>query len=166
MMKKACWVLVASLLTAAPAAGQSQYQTSFEFGLGYTRPAVENFDMVSLLVQGEDYFLETGLGVRINEGVRGNNIFSWLVRAGARPFMLGNTMGHVGGEFSLHTNATVDKNGEAKALIGLAFLFGVSHNLTDHFNVAVHVYPLSLEFGGPKTVTKIGVAELGAHILF
>src|SRR2546422_2522657 len=165
-MKKRAWVLLASLLAASPAGAQSQYQATFEVGVGYTRPAVQRpFDMASLLVQGEDYFLETGIGLRVNGGVNENNVLSWLVRAGVRAILLGNTTVYAGGEFSLHTNATIDKHGETKALIGVAALFGVSHPVTDHFEAAVHVYPLAFEFGGRKTIATIGTAEVGAHIL-
>ena len=168
-MKKVLWVLLACVAVAAPAAAQSQYQTTFEFGLGYTRPSVEEFDMVSLLMQGDDFYFETGLGFRLNAGYGDNNILSWMLRAAARPIVLGNTTVHVGGEFSVHTNATVrTENGQQKAkpLIGVGALFGVSHPITDHFNVEVHVYPLAFDFGGEKTITKFGVAETGAHILF
>jgi hypothetical protein len=164
MYKKAIWILLATLGAAVPAAAQSQYQTTFEFGIGYTRPVTENIDMASLLLQNDNFFIESGVGVRTNSGVDGKTIFSWLVRGGVRPFVVGNTTGHVGAEFSLHTNATED-NG-ANTLIGLGLLAGVSHSLSDHLTFAVHVYPLAFEFGGSKTKTKLGVAELSAHILF
>jgi hypothetical protein len=165
-MKKATWILLATLLAAAPSAAQSQYQATFEFGIGYTRPIVEAIDMASLLLQGEDFFLETGVGVRTHASVLGDDaIFSWMVRGGARPFVVGNTVGHIGGEFSLHTNATID-NGEADTLLGLGLMAGVSHPFADHLNFAVHVFPLAFEFGGEDTVTKVGVGEISAHILF
>jgi hypothetical protein len=165
-MKKIAWVLLASLLAAAPATAQSQYQATFEFGVGYTRPVVEGPDMVSAILLGEDFFLESGIGLRTHASVIGDDaVFSWMVRGGARPFVIGNTVGHLGGEVSLHTNATRD-NDQADTLIGLGLMAGVSHPFADHLNFAVHVFPIAFEFGGEDTITKIGVAEISAHILF
>jgi hypothetical protein len=163
-MKRTFWGLLVLLACARPAAAQSQFQSTFELGVGYTRPAVERFDMVSLLLQAPDFFLESGIGVRTNSGF-GDTVFSWLVRGAVRPFVVGNTTGHLGAEFSLHTNGTADSGGSS-TLIGLGFLVGVAHPLTEHLNFAVHLYPIALEFGGTDTIAKLGVAELGAHILF
>lgn len=173
-MKQVSWVLLASLaIAAAPAAAQSQFQSTFEFGVGYTRPAAGDIDMASLLIQADDYFVESGIGIRTNSGVDGDAVFSWLVRGGLRPFLLGNVTGHIGGEFSLHTNSAVKLEGsgpgarlEPNTLLGLGFYAGVSHAVADHLNVAVHVYPFVFEFGGEDTVTKILVGEFSAHILF
>ena len=117
------WIL--GLLLAAPAAAQSNFQSNFQIGLGYTRPAVETIDMATLLLQAEDFFFESGIGIRTNSGISDDTVFSWMVRGGVRPFMVGSLTGHVGGEFSLHTNSVVD-NGEASTLIGLGLLIGVS----------------------------------------
>jgi hypothetical protein len=159
-------LLLATLAAAAPVHAQSQFQSTFEVGVGYTRPAIEQVDMATLLIQADDFFGETGIGFRTNSGVGNDTVFSWLVRGGARAFQLGNVRGHVGGEFSLHTNATYDENGNTSSLIGLAFLVGASHPIADHLNVAVHVYPLAFEFGGEDTVVKIPVGEMGIHLLF
>jgi hypothetical protein len=157
----------AGLLIAAPVRAQSQFQSSFELGVGYTRPAIESIDMASFLLQADDFLLETGIGIRTNSGAGGDDtVFSWLVRAAARSFQLGNVRGHFGGEFSLHTNAAVDESGEIGTLIGLGFLIGASHQLADHLNAEVHVYPITFEFGGEDTVAKIAVAEVGVHLLF
>jgi hypothetical protein len=165
MAMKTTWMLLAaSLALAAPAAAQSQFQSTFQLGIGYTRPSVEEFDMVSALLQAEDFFFETGIGVRTNSGF-GDTIFSWMVRGAARPFVVGNTTGHIGGEFSLHTNSTVD-DGEASTLLGLGLMVGVLHPLTEHLQFGVHVFPIAFEFGGNDTIAKLGVAELSAHILF
>ena len=172
MKKMAFWTLLASLVIAVPAAAQSQYQSTFEIGVGYTRPSTENIDMVSFLLQADDFFVETGIGIRTKAGLTatgpggGDNVISWLVRGAARPFMIGNTTGHVGAEFSLHSNSTLDDNGDPSTLLGFGVFVGVAHQVTDHFNLAVHVFPLSFGFGGKDTVAKIGVAEIGAHILF
>ena len=169
MMKRTrsiSWVVFGVLLLAAvPAAAQSQFQSTFELGVGYTRPATENFDMVSFLLQADDFFLESGVGFRSNAGLDGDTVFSWLVRAAARPFVVGNVRGHIGGEFSLHTNRASDDN-EVGTLIGLGLLVGASHQIADHLNIAVHVYPLAFDFGSTDTVTKIGVGEFGIHLLF
>lgn len=157
---------LAALLLAGPAWAQSQYQSTFELGVGYTRPASENSDMVSFLLQADDYFVESGIGIRTNSGTRGDTVFSWLLRAGARAIQMGNVRGHVGGEFSLHTNGTLNDRNESVTLIGLGFLVGASYQVADHLNLAVHVYPLAFDFGGADTVTKIGVGEVGVHLLF
>lgn len=167
MMKKISRLLMvaACLAVAVPSAAQSQFQSTFEVGIGYTRPATENMDMVSVLLQAEDFFLETGIGLRTNAGIGGDSVFGWLVRGGMRPFALGNVRGHVGAEFSLFSNSTSD-NGESATLMGLGFLAGGSYQLADHLNLAVHLYPLAFEFGGGDTVTKFLVGELGVHLLF
>ena len=157
------WIL--GLLLAAPAAAQSTFQSTFQVGIGYTRPAVESIDMASLLLQAEDFLIETGIGFRTNSGVDDETVFSWLVRGAVRPFMVGSLTGHVGGEFSLHTNSVRD-DGEASTLIGLGVLTGVSTNIVNHLNLAIHVYPFAFEFGGDDTVTKFLVGEIGAHFLF
>ena len=164
-MKTTSWVFLAVLLVAAPVAAQSQFQSTFELGVGYTRPTVEDIDMVSFLLQADDYFLESGIGFRTNSGYGGDTVFSWLVRAAARPFVVGNVRGHVGGEFSLHTNSASD-NGDTGTLIGLGFMVGASHQIADHLNIAVHVFPLAFDFGNTDTITKIGVGEFGIHLLF
>ena len=125
MMKKISRLLMvaACLAVAVPSAAQSQFQSTFEVGIGYTRPATENMDMVSVLLQAEDFFLETGIGLRTNAGIGGDSVFGWLVRGGMRPFALGNVRGHVGAEFSLFSNSTSD-NGESATLMGLGFLVG------------------------------------------
>ena len=157
---------LAILLAAAPVAAQSQFQSTFELGVGYTRPAVESIDMVTFLLQADDYFLESGVGFRTNSGLNGDDtVFSWMVRAAARPFVIGNVRGHVGGEFSLHTNSASDGN-DIGTLIGLGLLVGASHQFADHLNIAVHVYPVAFDFGNTDTVTKIGVGEFGIHLLF
>lgn len=172
-MKKFTWVLLASLTMAAPVAAQSQFQSTFEVGIGYTRPASGDIDMASLLIQADDFLLESGIGIRTNSGVNGDAVFSWLLRGGLRPFLLGNLTGHVGGEFSLHTNSTVKientvlgPRAEPNTLLGLGIFAGVSHQVADHLNLAVHVYPFAFEFGGEDTVTKFLVGEFSAHILF
>lgn len=167
MRKKLCWVLLATLALAAPASAQTQVETAFEVGLGYGNPVARNalggsdFDMATLLIQGDDYLFETGIGL----GFGGETVFSWMVRGAARPFLVGNVLLHTGAEFSLHTNSTVDADGAA-TLIGLGFMFGVSHQVTDHINGSVHVYPLSFSFGGFDTLVNIGSARFGAHFLF
>lgn len=173
MKKTAFWTVLVSLVIALPAAAQSQYQSTFELGVGYTRPSTENIDMVSFLLQADDFFVETGIGVRTKAGIAsvsgpggGDNVISWLVRGAARPFVIGNTTGHIGAELSLHSNSVLDDNGDVSTLMGIGVFCGVSHQVTDHFNLAVHVFPLSFGFGGRDTVAKIGVAEIGAHILF
>jgi len=156
---------LAGLLLVGPAWAQSQYQSTFELGVGYTRPSTENVDMASFLLQADDYFVESGIGFRINGGQGGDTQFSWLLRAAARALQVGNVRGHVGAEFSLHTNGTRDSGGTA-TLIGLGFLVGASHQVADHLNLAVHVYPLAFDFGGAETITKIGVGAIGVHLLF
>lgn len=170
MKKTAFWTLLASLVIALPAAAQSQYQSTFELGIGYTRPSTENIDMMSFLLQADDFFVEMGFGIRTKAGLPGpgggDNVISWMVRGAARPFVIGNLTGHVGAELSLHSNSVLDENGDVNTLLGLGIFFGVSHQVTDHLNLAVHVFPLAFGFGGADTVTKIGVAEIGAHLLF
>jgi len=163
-MRRTSWVLASIVLAASPVAAQSQFQSTFQLGVGYTRPSVERFDMVSGLIQAEDFFIESGIGVRTNSGY-GDTIFSWMVRGALRPFVVGNTTGHIGGEFSLHTNATADTDGSS-TLLGLGFMVGVAHPITEHLNFGVHVFPVAFEFGGVDTIAKLGVAELSAHILF
>jgi hypothetical protein len=158
------WILL-TLLVAAPAAAQSTFQSTFQVGIGYTRPAVEAIDMASLLLQAEDFLIESGVGIRTNSGVGGDTVFSWLVRGAVRPFLVGSLTGHVGGEFSLHTNSAVD-NGESSTLIGLGLLTGVSTTVVNHLNLAIHVYPFAFEFGGDETVSKLLVGEFAAHLLF
>jgi hypothetical protein len=168
MMKKISWVWVvaACLAVAVPSAAQSQFQSTFEIGVGYTRPATENMDMLSFLVQADDFFVESGIGLRTNAGLGGDSVFGWMVRGGMRPFKLGNVRGHVGGEFSLFSNSTVNGDGDPATLLGLAFLVGGSYQVADHLNLAVHLYPLAFEFGGADTVTKLLVGEMGIHLLF
>jgi len=167
MRKKLCWVFLATLALAAPASAQKQMETAFEVGLGYGSPAVRNVlgggnvDMATLLIQGDSYLFETGIGL----GFGGDTVFSWMVRGAARPFLVGNVLIHTGAEFSLHTNSTVDADGLG-TLIGLGFLFGVSHQVTEHINGSVHIYPLSFSFGGFDTLVNIGTAKFGAHYLF
>jgi len=158
------WILLA-LLMAAPAAAQSTFQSSFQVGIGYTRPAVDPIDMASLLLQAEDFLIESGIGIRTNSGIGGDTVFSWLVRGAVRPFLVGNLTGHVGGEFSLHTNSASD-NGKASTLIGLGLLTGVSTTVVNHLNLAIHVYPFAFEFGGDETVTQLIAGEFAAHLLF
>jgi hypothetical protein len=167
MRSKISWVVVvaACLAAAVPSAAQSQYQSTFELGIGYTRPATENMDMVSFLLRAEDFFVESGIGLRTNAGIGGDSVFGWLVRGGMCPFKLGNVRGHVGGEFSLFSNSASD-NGKSATLMGLGFLVGGSYQVADHLSLAVHVYPLAFEFGGSDTVTKFMVSEMGIHLLF
>ena len=164
-MKKWC-VIVVVMLAGQAAQAQSQYQTAFEAGVGYTRPGAGQFDMVTLLMQGDDYLVETGVGLRID----GETQFSWLIRGALRPAVAGNTILHVGAEYSLHTNSTLKDIGagvqELNSLSTVGLLFGASHPLTDHLNFEVHVFPLVFEFGGNDTVTRVLTAQLGAHILF
>jgi len=164
-MKKWCVIVVVMLAGAGAASAQSQYQTAFEMGVGYTRPGAGGFDMATLLLQGDPFYLESGIGFGINDGLNGDTVFSWLIRAAARPVAAGNTLVHVGGEFSLHTNSTY-KNGDAKTLSTVGFLIGASHPLSDHLNFEAHVFPFVLEFGGNETVTNFLKAQVGAHILF
>jgi hypothetical protein len=164
--KTISWVIIAGLLHAPATYAQSQFESTFEVGVGYTRPATESVDMVSLLLQADEFFFESGIGVRSNLQGRDDTVFSWLVRGGGRVYQLGNVKGHVGGEFSLHTNSAFDEGGGLSTLIGLGFLVGASHALADHLNVAVHVYPFAFEFGGEDTTTKILVGEIGLHMLF
>lgn len=158
-------MLLVVLAIAVPAGAQNQYQSTFELGIGYTRPSTENFDMVSFLLQADDFFVESGIGFRTNSGFGSDTVFSWLVRGGLRPFVLGNVTGHVGAEFSLHTNSAVDNDG-VNTLIGLGFIVGGAYQVADHLNLAVHVYPLAFAFGGEDSITKIGVGEFGIHLLF
>ena len=176
MRKKLCWVFLATLALAAPASAQTQVETAFEVGLGYGSPAARsflsggNFEMTTLLIQSDDYLFETGIGL----GFGGETVFSWMVRGAARPFLVGNVLIHTGAEFSLHTNSTIEGGdssdpsqiGQPNTLIGLGFLFGVSHQVTEHINGSVHVYPLSFSFGGAETLVDIGSARFGAHFLF
>ncbi|HZM17245.1 MAG TPA: hypothetical protein VFE28_14685 [Candidatus Krumholzibacteria bacterium] len=158
-MKK--WIVIAVVMLAGAAQAQSQYQTAFEVGVGYTRPGAGGFDMVTLLMQGDDYLVETGVGLKAD----GETQFSWLIRGALRPAMAGNTILHVGAEYSLHTNSAVEA-GELTSLSTVGLLFGASHPLTDHLNFEVHIFPLVFEFGGDDTVTRFLTAQLGAHILF
>ena len=159
-MKK--WCVIAVVMLAGQAAqAQSQYQTAFEVGVGYTRPGAGQFDMVTLLMQGDDYLVETGIGLRVD----GETQFSWLIRGALRPAMAGNTILHIGAEYSLHSNSAI-KSGELTSLSTVGVLFGASHPLTDHLNFEVHIFPLVFEFGGDDTVTRFLTAQLGAHILF
>lgn len=170
-MKKWCVIAVVMLAGAGVASAQSQYQTAFEMGVGYTRPAAGGFfgtggfDMATFLLQGDQFYLESGIGIGINAGLNRDAAFSWLIRAAARPVAAGNTLVHVGGEFSLHTNSTA-KDGEARTLSSVGFLIGASHPLSDHLNFEVHVFPFELEFGGQETITNFLKAQIGAHILF
>ena len=168
MRKKLCWVFLATLVMAAPASAQKQVETAFEFGLGYASPLVSSSvgagiqDMASLIIQSDNYYFETGIGLSFG----GNTVFGWLARGAARPFMIGNVLIHTGVEFSLHTNSTVNSSGEIGTMTGLGFLFGASHQVSDRINVEVHVYPLAFTFGGTDTITSIGAAKFGAHFLF
>ena len=165
-MKRLHWITLATLALAAPAAAQSQFETAFEVGVGYGRPGIGDFDMATMLVQGERYIFETGLGIATNSGVGGDDtVVSFLLRGGVRPITLGNTLVHVGGELSLHTDSAPDGSGSA-TLTCLGLLFGTSYALSDHFNVAVHVFPFVFGFGGDDTITKFATAQLGAHLLF
>lgn len=168
-MKKmlGCWLVLAMLACAVSAQAQSQYQTTFEVGLGYARPGIGGFDMMTLLLQGDEFFVETGIGVDINGSPVSSDdtTFSWLLRAAARPIVQGNTVVHVGGEFSLHTNATMD-GADIKTLTSVAMLVGSSHQIADHLNVSLHIFPFVLDFGGTDTGVSLMRAQLGAHILF
>jgi hypothetical protein len=174
-MKTISWLLGACLLAAVSAQAQSQFQSTFEMGIGYTRTVAGGSDMVSALLQADDFLIETGVGIRTNSGavtVRnnqlygGDTVFSWMVRGGVRPFVLGNVTGHVGAEFDLQTNSAVDETGDIGTLLGLGFLVGASHAVADHLNLSVHVYPIAFEFGGEDTVAKLLTATFGAHLLF
>lgn len=163
-----CWIGLVMLASALPALAQSQYQTTFEVGVGYARPGIGGFDMVTLLLQGDEFLVETGLGFEIN-GSRvdpDQTTVSWLLRAAARPVVAGNTIVHLGGEFSLHTNATIDSNGDVTTLSSVGLLVGASQQIADHLNVALHLFPFVLDFGGRDTGVSIARAQLGAHILF
>jgi hypothetical protein len=168
MRKKLCWVFLATLVLAAPASAQTQVETAFEVGLGYGKPAVRSilgsggFDMATLLIQSDDYLFESGIALGFGAD---NTVFGWMIRGAARPLMIGNVLVHTGAEFSLFTNSTLDADGAA-TLIGLGFMFGVSHQVTDHINGSVNVYPLSFSFGGADTLVDIGRATFGAHFLF
>jgi hypothetical protein len=160
--------MLATLLSAGTASAQSQYQTTFEAGIGYARPGIGGFDMVSVLLQADDYLVETGIGIDVNGSPLPGSTetaLSWLIRAALRPVVIGNTLLHVGGEFSLHTNSAVDE-GDIGMLTSVGVLFGVSQPLADHLNVAVHVFPFVFEFGNSDTVLNLARAQLGAHILF
>jgi hypothetical protein len=85
------------------------------------------------------------------------------VRAAPAAFVVGNVRGH-GAASLLHTNSASD-NGDVGTLIGLGSWWA-SHQIADHLNIAVHVYPLAFDFGNTDTVTKIGVGEFGIHLLF
>lgn len=168
-MKKmlGCWLVLAMLACAVTAQAQSQYQTTFEVGLGYARPGIGGFDMMTLLLQGDEFLFETGVGLDINGSPVNSDdtTFSWLLRAAARPIVQGNTIVHVGGEFTLHTNATVD-NGDIKTLTSVAMLVGTSYQIADHLNVSLHIFPFVLDFGGSDTGVSLARAQLGAHLLF
>lgn len=163
-MKKWC-VIAVVLFGAGVAEAQSQYQTAFEAGVGYTRPGAGGFDMVSLLLQGDDFLFETGFGLDVNGGQNGDTVFSWLLRGALRPAMAGNTILHVGAEYSLHTNSAA-KDLDVGTLSTVGILFGASHPFTDHLNLEVHVFPVVFAFGNDETVTRFLTAQLGAHILF
>ena len=165
MMKKcvkSCGIAGVMLLLAGAAGAQSQYQTTFEVGVGYARPGIGRFDMVSLLLQSDKYLFESGIGIDINGENGGDTVFSWLIRGAGRAITLGNTLVHIGGEFSLHTNSTSDGG----SLTTVAPLFGTSYGVTDHLNVAVHIFPIVFAFGNPDTVVQIAKAQLGAHLMF
>jgi hypothetical protein len=179
MRKKLCWVFLATLVLATPASAQKQIETAFEFGIGYGSPAISSsggggfgggggiHDMATLLIQGDDYLFETGIGLDFG----GNTVFGWMVRGAARPFLVGNVLIHTGGEFSLHSNSIASAGSTAGStkigtMTTLGFLIGVSHQITDRINGSVNVYPLSFTFGGFDTITSIGAARLGAHFLF
>jgi len=177
MRKKLCWVFLATLVLAAPASAQKQIETAFEFGVGYGSPAVSGNsgfsgggggirDMVTLLIQSDDYLFESGIGIDFAS----DTVFGWMVRGAARPFLVGNVLIHTGAEFSLHTNSILsfEPNGSTSlgTMTSLGFLIGVSHQITDRINGSVNVYPLSFTFGGSDTITSIGAARLGAHFLF
>ncbi len=169
-MKKTlgCWMVLALLACAANAQAQSQYQTTFEVGIGYARPGIGGFDMATLLLQGDEFLFETGLGFEINGSPVDPNetTVSWLLRAAARPVVAGNTVVHLGGEFSLHTNATIEDNGDVTTLSSVGLLVGASHPIADHLNLSLHRFPFVLDFGGRDTGVSIARAQLGAHLLF
>ena len=162
-MKK--WCVLAVVMLAGTAQAQSQYQTAFEVGVGYTRPGAGGFDMATLLLQGDAYLFETGIGLDFNDAPNGDEVISWLVRGALRPAMAGNTIIHVGAEFSIHSNSAFE-GGNFGSLSTVGILFGASHPLTDHLNFEVHVFPLVFEFGNEETVTRFLTAQLGAHIMF
>ena len=165
-MTKKCakWggIVFLTLLLAGAAAAQSQYQTTFEVGIGYGRPGIGRFDMATLLVQSDKYLFESGIGIDVNGENGGDTVFSWLIRGASRAIVLGNTVVHIGGEFSLHTNSTSDDG----TLTSVGPFFGTSYGVTDHLNVAVHVFPFVFAFGNPDTVMQIAKAQLGAHLMF
>ncbi len=169
-MKKmlGCWMVLAMLACATATEAQSQYQTTFEAGIGYARPGIGGFDMVTLLLQGDEFLFETGLGFDINGSPVDSDetTVSWLLRAAARPVVSGNTVIHVGGEFSLHTNATRNSSGEVKTLTSVGLLVGASQQIADHLNVGLHLFPFVLDFGGPDTGVSLLRAQVGAHLLF
>lgn len=168
-MKKWWMIVVVMLAGAGAASAQSQYQAAFEMGVGYTRPGAGGFDMATLLMQGDQFYFESGIGIDVNGGYNGDTVFSWLIRAAARPVAAGNTLVHVGGEFSLHTNSALKSVGattETKTLSTVGFLVGASHPLSDHLNFEAHVFPFVLEFGNTETLTSFLKAQIGAHILF
>jgi hypothetical protein len=162
------WMVLAMLACAATAQAQSQYQTTFEVGVGYARPGIGRFDMMTLLLQGDDFIFESGLGFDINGSPQDSDksTVSWLIRAAARPVVSGNTIVHVGGEFSLHTNAARNSDGEIKTLTSVGLLIGVSQQVADHLNVEMHIFPFVLDFGNPDTGVRLVRAQLGAHMLF
>jgi len=162
MRSKSCGIGLATLLWASAAGAQTQYQTTFEVGIGYARPGIGGFDMASVLVQSDEYLFESGIGFDINGGAGGDTVFSWLIRGALRPIVLGNTRVHIGGEFSLHTNSTDD----GSTLTSVGPLFGASYPITDHLNVAVHVFPFVFAFGNQDTVLDVAKAQLGGHLLF
>ena len=164
-MKKWCVIVGMMLVGAGAASAQSQYQTSFEAGIGYTRPGAGGFDMMTLLLQSDSYLFETGIGIDFNGGSNGDTVFSWLLRGALRPAVAGNTIIHAGAEFSMHTNSAFDPP-DIGSLSTVGILFGASHPLTDHLNFEVHVFPVVMEFGNEETVTRFLTAQLGAHILF
>ncbi len=164
-MKKWCVIVAVVLASVQAASAQSQYQTAFEAGIGYTRPGTGEFDMLTFLLQGDQYYVETGIGFTVNAGYNGDNVFSWLLRGAVRPIAAGNTIIHVGGEFSLHTSSAVD-GADVNSLSSVGLLVGASHALSDHLNFEVHVFPFVLEFGNTETVSRLLTAQVGAHILF
>lgn len=164
-MKKWCVIVGLMLVGAGAASAQSQYQTAFEAGIGYTRPGAGGFDMMTLLLQSDSYLLETGIGIEINGGLNGDTAFSWLLRGALRPAVAGNIIIHAGAEYSMHTNAALD-GADVETLSTVGVLFGASHPFTDHLNFEVHVFPVVMEFGRSETVTRFLTAQLGAHILF
>jgi len=163
--KKWGWVLIATFALVTSASAQSQFETTFEAGIGYTRPGIGQFDMVTLLLQGDGYLFEAGIGLGANAGLDNEDRISALFRAATRGIRVGNNLLHVGGEFSLHTNSTRD-NGESDTLLSLSVLVGVSHPISEHLNFEVNLFPANFKFGGDETTALIPTAQLGAHIMF